>query len=52
MLEKEVIITCRKDIFASDNHPHFDVFQKQSLVWEDENDLSKKLTMWINAVIS
>lgn len=50
--EKEVIITCRKDIFDSDNHPHFDIFQKQILVWEDEDDLSKKLTMWINAVIS
>lgn len=50
--EKEVIITCRKDVFNSTDHPHFDVFQKQILVWEDENDLSKKLTMWINAVIS
>ena len=50
--EKEVIITCRKDVFNSTEHPHFDVFQKQTLVWEDEYDLSKNLTIWINSVIS
>ena len=50
--EKEVIITCRKDVFGSDDHPHFDVFQKQILLWEDKDDLSKNLTIWINSVIS
>ena len=49
--EKEVIITCKNDVFNSKDHPHFDIFQKQTLVWEDEDDLSEKLTMWINAVI-
>ncbi|MBR1675711.1 MAG: hypothetical protein IJ706_00155 [Clostridia bacterium] len=27
--------------------PHFDIAQKQTLVWEDEGDLTKKLTEWI-----
>ena len=27
--------------------PHFDIAQKQTLVWEEESDLTKKLTEWI-----
>jgi hypothetical protein len=27
--------------------PHFDLAQKQILVWKDEADLTKKLTEWI-----
>ena len=56
-LGKEVIITCRKDIFnkkdyASDLErralkPHFDIVQRQILVWENEDDLSAKLKQWI-----
>ena len=56
-LGKEVIITCRQDIFnkkdyASDLErralkPHFDIVQRQILVWENEEDLSAKLKQWI-----
>lgn len=62
-LGKEVIITCKADVF---NHkyeseeekkyerylkPHFDIAQKQILVWNDYDDLAKKLCEWIKALI-
>lgn len=31
--------------------PHFDIAQKQILVWKDYKDLSKKLSEWIKAII-
>lgn len=56
-LGKEVIITCRQDIFNKKEYknpleekalkPHFDILQKQILVWENEEDLSAKLKQWI-----
>ena len=56
-LGKEVIITCRQDIFSKKIYkdeleekalkPHFDILQKQILVWENEEDLSAKLKQWI-----
>lgn len=56
-LGKEVIITCRQDIFSKKIYkdeleekalkPHFDILQKQILVWKDEKDLSAKLKQWI-----
>ena len=62
-LGKEVIITCRKDVhdrkdFKCDKDvtckfeekalkPHFDIAQKQILVWEDTADLTKQLKEWI-----
>lgn len=50
-LGKEVIITCRKEEFVNpDNKPHFDIAQKQILVWEDYDDLTKKLSEWIKAI--
>lgn len=50
-LGKEVIITCRKHEFEdSDNKPHFDIAQKQILVWEDYNDLKLRLSEWIKAI--
>lgn len=51
-LGKEVIITCRKDKLDSSDRPHFDIAQKQILCWDNEEDLSSKLTRWIKAVIS
>ena len=29
------------------NKPHFDIVQRQILVWENEEDLSAKLKQWI-----
>ena len=31
--------------------PHFDIAQKQILIWEDLNDLRKKLSEWIKAIV-
>ncbi len=64
-LGKEVIITCKKEVFdKSDkdfvcnydpncllkktaNKPHFDIAQKQILVWDNYKDLTKKLEEYI-----
>lgn len=37
--------------FAKATKPHFDIAQKQTLVWDDYNDLTKKLTLWIKSII-
>ncbi len=66
-LEKEVIITCSKEVwdkkdFSCDldkdcrykeiaSKPHFDIAQKQVLVWKDYKDLTKQLTEWIKHII-
>lgn len=62
-LGKEVIISCSKEAFTQDYaakevspyakylKPHFDIAQKQILVWDDYNDLTKKLSEWIKAII-
>lgn len=62
-LGKEVIITCKREIFTKEYKteeeqkyekylkPHFDVLQKQILVWENYADLTKQLTEWIKAII-
>jgi len=61
-LEKEIIVCCREDIFNKEYKteeekkyqkylkPHFDIVQKQILVWKDETDLIKKLTEWIKYI--
>jgi len=64
---KEVIITCKKEIFDghfeecefNDNceyikkllKPHFDIAQKQILIWTDYADLEFRLEKWINSII-
>lgn len=55
---KEVIICCNKEIFEGDSgekskycKPHFDIAQKQILIWDDYTDLQKKLSEWIKAII-
>lgn len=71
-LGKEVIITCREDIFNQkeficekvtqnedkkcrykeiSTKPHFDIAQKQILVWKNYKDLTKKLSEWIKYII-
>lgn len=57
-LGKEVIICCKKEIFTKDFgkdemhlKPHFDIAQKQILIWEDFDDLQFKLCEWIKAII-
>ena len=61
-LGKEVIITCSEEVFRKEYKtedekkymkylkPHFDIAQKQILVWEDYADLRKKLSEWIKAL--
>lgn len=63
-LGKEVIICCSKEAFnrkyeteeeqkyAKYLRPHFDIAQKQILVWDDYTDLRKKLAEWIKALFS
>lgn len=62
-LGKEVIITCSAEVFSHKYEseeekkyerylkPHFDIAQKQILVWNDHEDLSTKLCEWIKALI-
>lgn len=62
-LGKEVIITCNSEVFNKkyENEddkkyekylkPHFDIAQKQILVWNDYDDLAKKLCEWIKAIV-
>lgn len=61
-LGKEIIITCSKethdkryvsneeDPCAKYKKPHFDIAQKQILVWKDYPDLTKQLSEWIKAL--
>lgn len=63
-LGKEVIICCKEEIFTKKYEteeeqkyqkylrPHFDIAQKQILVWKDYKDLTFKLAEWIKAIIS
>ena len=49
-LGKEIIVTCSEKIMSCPERelkPHFDLAQKQILVWKDEADLTKKLKEWI-----
>ena len=49
-LGKEVVFCCQKESFNSQEknmRPHFDVSQKQMIIWENEADLVDKLTKWI-----
>lgn len=57
-LGKEVIICCSNEVFRKDfgaeakyRKPHFDIAQKQLLIWSDYNDLTQKLTEWIKAIV-
>lgn len=51
---KEVIVTCERASFngekGNNNRPHFDIQQKQLLLWDDLGDLSSRLTRWIRAL--
>ena len=61
-LGKEVIITCSEEAFHKEYtteeekryakylKPHFDIAQKQILLWKDTDDLSHKLSEWIKAL--
>ena len=61
-LGKEVIICCSSEMFNKKYEteeekkferylkPHFDISQKQILIWNDESDLTKKLSEWIKAL--
>lgn len=40
-----------KDKFGKYFRPHFDIAQKQILVWKDYEDLTKKLEEWIKSII-
>lgn len=61
-LGKEVIICCKKEVFQQEYEiegekkiekylkPHFDIAQKQMLIWDDYEDLTHKLNEWIKAI--
>ena len=63
-LGKEVIICCSEETFnkkyetaeeqkyARYLRPHFDIAQKQILIWKDYQDLAHKLTEWIKALFA
>lgn len=66
-LGKEVIITCKREVWDQKDFicekdkdciykqlstkPHFDIAQKQVLVWKDYADLTKQLSEWIKHII-
>ena len=62
-LGKEVIICCSSEVYRKEYtteeekkyerylKPHFDVAQKQILVWDNYEDLTYKLSEWIKAII-
>lgn len=57
-LGKEVIACCNRQIFDTDfgaetkyRKPHFDIAQKQLLLWHDYDDLTHQLTEWIRAIV-
>ena len=62
-LGKEVIICCKSEIFTKQYEteeekkyqkylkPHFDIAQKQILVWDNYGELTHKLEEWIKAII-
>lgn len=37
--------------FVKATKPHFDIAQKQTLVWDSPEDLAKTLTLWIKSII-
>ena len=49
-LGKDVIQVCRKDTFGADGH--FDVKQVNTILWENQEDLYKRLDARIKATIS
>ena len=63
-LGKEVIITCSREKMNQKYEteeekkyerylkPHFDIAQKQILVWDDYKDLTVKLTAWIKELMT
>lgn len=63
-LGKEVIITCSEEVFRKEYkteeekkymkylRPHFDIAQKQILVWKNHADLTKQLSEWIKALFN
>lgn len=53
-LGKQVIICCRKAEFddkENKDRPHFDIAQKAMVVWEDEDDLVRRLKKRIEATV-
>ena len=53
-LKKQVIVCCRRDKFDSnkkEEKPHFDIAQKSAVVWDDFDDLRKKLYHRIEATV-
>lgn len=49
-LDKDVIQVCKKDTFGADGH--FDVKQVNTILWENQEDLYKRLDARIKATIS
>ena len=50
MFDKE-FVTEEEKKYAKYLKPHFDIAQKQILVWDNYEDLTKKLEEWIKAII-
>ena len=50
-LGKEVIFCCKRTTFDDEKkRPHFDVTQKQMIIWETEEELTQRLGQWINSL--
>lgn len=54
-LGKEVIVCCRRAVFDNRDgqsvRPHFDISQKSMVIWDDEEDLVRRLKRRIEATV-
>lgn len=50
-LGKQVIVCCKRDVFNSNQKPHFDISQKSTVIWDDEKDLSQRLYDRVEATV-
>lgn len=49
---KQVIVCCKNTVFDDQvNRPHFDILQKSLVIWNDEDDLVRKLKRRIKATV-
>ena len=55
-LKIPVIFTCKKDVFEKGDgkliKPHFDIIQENHIIWEDEEELTKRLKKRIEATVA
>ena len=49
---RNALVEAEEQKYARYLRPHFDIAQKQILIWKDYQDLAHKLTEWIKALFA